>query len=148
VLRDVDEGAPRAPSPGLARLGDLVDSAAAAGLAVYVEEAERPAPLPADVDLAAYRIIQEALTNSARHSGGTKATVRVTYDDGALIVEVDDDGIPRPTARPGTRTGSPGNGIAGMTERAKALGGTLEAGPRPEGGFGVRAWLPVPGGEP
>ena len=148
VLRDVDESAPRSPSPGLARLGDLVDSAAAAGLAVHVEEAERPAPLPADVDLVAYRIIQEALTNSARHSGGTKATVRVAYGDGALIVEVEDDGIPRPAGRPSTRANGPGNGIAGMTERAKALGGTLQAGPRPEGGFGVRAWLPAHGSEP
>jgi len=148
VLRDVDESPPRAPSPGLARLGDLVDSAAAAGLAVHVEEAERPAQLPADVDLAAYRIIQEALTNSVRHSGGTRATVRVAYGDGALIAEVDDDGIHRPAGRPGIRANGPGNGIAGMTERAKALGGTLRAGPRPEGGFAVRAWLPVRGGEP
>jgi signal transduction histidine kinase len=147
VLRDIDESAPRAPSPGLARLGDLVDSAAAAGLAVHVEEAGRPAPLPADVDLAAYRIIQEALTNSARHSGGTTATVRVAYGDGGLILEVADDGVPRPAARPGTRVSRPGNGIAGMTERAKALGGTLQAGPRPEGGFGVRAWLPLHGSE-
>jgi signal transduction histidine kinase len=105
------------------------------------------------VDLAAYRIIQEALTNSARHSGGTQATVRVAYGDGALIVEVDDDGIPRPAGRPGTRPtgtrpGRPGNGIEGMTERAKSLGGTLRAGPRPGGGFGVHAWLPVHGSEP
>lgn len=148
VLRDIDESAPRAPSPGLARLGDLVDSAAAAGLSVHVEEAGRPAPLPADVDLAAYRIIQEALTNSARHSGGAKATVRIAYGDGALIVEVDDDGSPRPAGRTRTRANSPGNGIAGMTERAKALGGTLQARARPEGGFGVRAWLPVHGSEP
>ena len=99
------------------------------------------------MDLAAYRIIQEALTNSARHSGGTKATVRVAYGDGALIVEVEDDGIPRP-AWPSPRANGPGNGIAGMTERVKALGGTLQAGPRPEGGFGVRAWLPVHGSAP
>ena len=145
VLRDIDESAPRAPSPGLARLGDLVDNAAAAGLAVHLEEAEPRAPLPADVDLAAYRIVQEALTNSARHSGGTRATVRVTYGDGAAIVEVDDDGAGRPAGRPVGRAGSPGNGIAGMTERAKALGGTLQAGHRPEGGFRVRAWLPVDG---
>jgi signal transduction histidine kinase len=144
VLRDADESAPRSPSPGLSRLGDLADSATAAGLAVHIEEAERPAPLPADVDLAAYRIIQEALTNSARHSGGTKATVRVGYGDGALVVEVDDDGIPGP---PGRGSGA-GHGIAGMTERAKVLGGTLQAGPRPGGGFGVRAWLPVRGSEP
>jgi signal transduction histidine kinase len=144
VLRDAGESAPRAPSPGLARLGDLADSATAAGLAVHVEQAERPAPLPADVDLAAYRIIQEALTNTARHSGATEATVRVSYRDGTLVIDVDDNGIPRP---PGRGNG-PGHGIAGMTERAKALGGTLHAGPRPEGGFGVRARLPVPRSEP
>jgi len=69
VLRDIDESAPRAPSPGLARLGDLADSAAAAGLAVHIDVADLERPLPADVDLAAYRIVQEALTNSARHSG-------------------------------------------------------------------------------
>ena len=144
VLRDAGESAPRSPSPGLSRLGDLADGAAAAGLAVHIEEAERPAPLPVDVDLAAYRIIQEALTNTARHSGGAKATVRVGYGDGALVVEVDDDGVRRP---PG-RAGGSGHGIAGMTERARALGGTLQAGPRPGGGFGVRAWLPVRGSEP
>jgi signal transduction histidine kinase len=144
VLRDAGESAPRSPSPGLSRLGDLADGAAAAGLAVDIEEAERPAPLPADVDLAAYRIIQEALTNTARHSGGAKATVSVGYGDGALVIEVDDDGIGRP---PG-REGAPSHGIAGMTERAKALGGTLQAGPRPGGGFGVRVWLPVHGSKP
>src|SRR5580693_8880233 len=81
VLRGVDEGAPRAPAPGLARLGDLADTAAAAGLAVHVEESGPRVPLPADVDLAAYRIVQEALTNSARHSGGTNATVRIVYGE-------------------------------------------------------------------
>ena len=133
VLRDVDESAPRAPSPGLARLGDLVDSAAAAGLAVHIDVDGLERPLPADVDLAAYRIVQEALTNSARHSGGRVATVRVSYRDGALIVEVDDDGMPRsadrPPGWPGRPGSGPGNGIAGMTERAKVLGGTLQAGP-------------------
>jgi signal transduction histidine kinase len=77
--------------------------------------------------------------------------VRVAYGDGALIVEVDDDGIPRPAGsgfRPSTRVNGSGNGIAGMTERAKSLGGTLRAGPRPEGGFGVHAWLPVHRSEP
>jgi signal transduction histidine kinase len=152
VLRDVDSGgvtrAPREPAPGLARLGDLVDNAAATGLAVRVEEDGRPAPLPADVDLTAYRIIQEALTNSARHSGGSTATVRLGYGDGALRVEVDDDGTsrsPRSPGQPAARGNGSGHGIAGMTERAAALGGTLEAGPRPGGGFGVRAWLPVRG---
>ncbi len=155
VLRDVDadggtgggaEGdAPRAPAPGLALLGDLVDHAAATGLTVRVQEDGTPAQLPADVDLSAYRIIQEALTNTARHSGGTRATVRLGYADHGLEVEVDDDGPPAtrpaPVSAPPSAGGS-GNGIAGMTERASALGGTLEAGPRPGGGFRVRAWLP------
>jgi signal transduction histidine kinase len=150
VLRDVDSGgvtgAPRAPAPGLARVNDLVENAAAAGLAVRVEEDGRAAPLPADVDLTAYRIIQEALTNSARHSRGSTATVRLGYRDGALLVKVDDDGAPgQPGPAPAAANGS-GRGIAGMTERAAALGGTLEAGPRPGGGFGVTAWLPVSGG--
>jgi len=147
VLRDVDSGgatsAPRAPAPGLARLGDLVENAAAAGLAVRVEEDGQPAPLPADVDLTAYRIIQEALTNSARHSGGSAATVRLGYDGGALLVEVDDDGAPGAHGPVPAAANGSGRGIAGMAERAAALGGSLEAGPRPRGGFGVRARLPV-----
>jgi signal transduction histidine kinase len=156
VLRDVDETAPRSPSPGLARLGDLVDSAAAAGLTVHVEPPDGPAPLPAEVDLAAYRIVQEALTNSARHSGGSTATVRISQQNGGLLVEVADNGKARPSgsgsgsgsgAGSGPGSGS-GSGIAGMTERAKVLGGTLHAGPRPGGGFGVRAWLPVDRSEP
>ena len=156
VLRDVDE-APRSPAPGLVRLGDLTEHAAAAGLAVRVEEDGRRETLPADVDLTAYRIIQEALTNSARHSGGSNATVRLHHGPDALLIEVDDDG--RPAGGPAPRgagtgngggsgngrsgNGGSGNGIAGMTERAAALGGTLEARPRPEGGFAVRAWLPL-----
>ena len=115
VLRDIEENAPRAPSPGLARLGDLVDSAAAAGLTVHIEQAELPVPLPSEVDLAAYRIVQEALTNSVRHSVGTKATVRVSYADGGLMIEVDDDGPPRPAGRsrgrPGDRAGDRAAGL-------------------------------------
>jgi signal transduction histidine kinase len=142
VLRAVDESAPRAPAPGLARLGDLADTAAAAGLAVRVEESGQRAPLPADVDLAAYRIVQEALTNSARHSGGTNATIRIAFREDALVVEVHDDGARRPGRLPGQPRGT-GSGIVGMTERAAALGGTLQAGPRPGGGFAVRARLPL-----
>ena len=148
VLRDVDEGAPRTPAPGLTRLGDLVDNAAGAGLAVRTERDGDQVPLPADVDLAAYRIVQEALTNSARHSGGGHATVRLGYRETTLEIEVRDDGSPRPRGgAPPSTGGGPvngsGNGIAGMTERAAALGGTLTAGPRPEGGFEVRARLPL-----
>jgi signal transduction histidine kinase len=143
VLRDVDDIAPLAPSPGLARLGGLVSNAATAGLTVRILEEGQPVPLPADVDLAAYRIIQEALTNSARHSGSENATVRVAYGADALVVEVNDQGtLPLP-GRPPVQANGAGNGIIGMTERATALGGTLRTGRRPEGGFEVRAWLPM-----
>src|SRR5258708_1378271 len=130
VLRDVDahggaESAPRAPTPGLARRGDLGANAAAAGLAGRLEANGRRPALPADVDLAAYRIIQEALTNSARHSGCANATVRVRYGDDGLRVEVDDDGRSRPPGRPPTQVTGSGHGIAGMTERAATLGGML-----------------------
>ena len=156
VLRDVDQGAPLAPSPSLSRLGDLTDTAAAAGLAVRVEESGPRAVLPADIDLAAYRIVQEALTNSARHSGGTSAIVHVRYGEHDLEVEVTDNGPVRPgdPAGPAPGRGSgrarsqatgSGHGIDGMTERASALGGTLRAGPRPGGGFGVLARLPLDG---
>lgn len=143
VLRDVDDPAPLKPSPGLARLGDLVNNAATAGLTVRIRQEGQPAPLPADVDLAAYRVVQEALTNSARHSGGDNATVRVVYGADALVVEVKDQGAVRPPGRPPVQANGSGNGITGMTERATALGGTLRAGRRPEGGFEVRAWLPL-----
>jgi signal transduction histidine kinase len=146
VLREDGAGAPRAPSPGLSRLDDLADSAASAGLTVRIERDGTQRQLPADVDVAAYRIVQEALTNCARHSAGSTATVRVRYSDDDVVVQVDDEGtgagpVPRPTA-----DGSGGNGIAGMTERAHALGGSLQAGPRPGGGFRVRARLPLAGG--
>ena len=145
VLRAVDESEPRAPVPGLARLDDLADTAAAAGLAVRVEESGQRVPLPADVDLGAYRIVQEALTNSARHSNGSTATIRIAYREDALLIEVDDDGAPRPPGRPPGQTYGAGTGITGMTERAVALGGTLQAAPQPEGGFAVRARLPLAG---
>jgi signal transduction histidine kinase len=147
VLRDAGDGAPRAPAPGLARLGDLVDSAAAAGLTVQVREDGTRPELPASVDLAAYRIIQEALTNSARHSGGAAATVRLGYRPDGVLVEITDDGPPAgpAPASPGplSAVASTGAGIAGMTERAAAIGGTLTAAPRSTGGFAVRAWLPA-----
>ena len=149
VLRDVDEAAPRAPSPGLARLRDLVDSAAAAGLTVHLEEDGPLEPLPADVDVAAYRIVQEALTNSARHASGAAVTVRVRSGADALMVEITDDGAGQPAGRGASTVswdGGSGNGITGMAERAAALGGTLQAGPEPGGGFGVVARLPRRGG--
>ena len=144
VLRGADEAgggqdAPRAPAPSLDRVDELAASMGAAGLAVRVERHGRRLPLPAGAELGAYRIIQEALTNTARHSGSQAATVRITYREDGVEVDVDDDGAP---GRPAPRTGG-GHGIAGMTERAQAFGGWLRAGPRPGGGFRVQAWLPA-----
>jgi signal transduction histidine kinase len=141
VLRDVDNEAPRTPVPGLDELDALLERSRAAGLAVrMVEEGERR-PLPADVDVTAYRIVQESLTNSSRHSGSGRATVHLLYGESELCVEVDDDG---PALR-ASRTNGSGKGVTGMSERAQALGGTLLAGPRPGGGFSVRARLPLNG---
>ena len=140
VLRGVDEDEPRDPAPGLARLRALVAGAEAAGLAVRTVTEGEPRPLAAGLDLAAYRIVQEALTNVARHAGARTATVRVAYGAADLVIEVDDDGRGPSGAGDGTGTGS---GIAGMRERATALGGELDAGPRPGGGFRVRARLPL-----
>jgi signal transduction histidine kinase len=147
ALRQVDEAAPRAPQAGLAQLDDLVAGARAAGLRVHAEVDGAPRPLPAGVDLAAFRIVQEALTNVTRHAGPATATVRVTYGDDDLTVQVDDDGHGsggRAAGAAGAQRGDGGgNGIPGMRERAAALGGHLEAGPRPGGGFRVHARLPL-----
>ncbi|MDX2590893.1 sensor histidine kinase [Streptomyces sp. WI03-4A] len=128
--------APRAPAPGLDRLPELVEQAAAAGLTVDVRG--EPPQLSPGADLAAFRIVQEALTNVVRHSGSRHARVRFEHDGALLRLRVDDDG-------PATATdaGGSGNGLAGMRERAAALGGTIEAGPRPDGGFRVLAVLPA-----
>lgn len=143
VLRDVDQEAPRAPVPGLAELGALLERSRSAGLMVQVIEEGERCPLPADVDVTAYRIVQESLTNSSRHSAGGRATVRLSYGESVLLVEIDDEG---PTLGAGRNNGT-GEGITGMSERAQALGGTLQAAPRPGGGFSVRARLPLDGPE-
>jgi signal transduction histidine kinase len=145
ALRQVDEEAPRSPTAGLARLDDLVARTRAGGLTVDVEVTGQPAPLPSGVDLAAFRIVQEALTNVTRHAAARSATVRLVYGDGDLVVQVDDDGIGTTGWSPNGVGRDGGNGIAGMRERASALGGTVRAAARPGGGFRVRAWLPVGG---
>jgi len=136
ALRHVDEEAPRAPAPTLSHLDELVARAGGAGVTAHVVTEGQPRPLPAAVDLAAYRVAQEALTNVARHASTATATVRVAYRPDDLVLEVDDDGTPPHIV-------VPGNGITGMRERATALGGTLTAAPRPGGGFRVRAWFPL-----
>ncbi|WP_107469588.1 sensor histidine kinase [Streptomyces mangrovisoli] len=132
--------APRTPAPGLDRLPELVEQAVSAGLTVTVEG--EPPRLAPGTDLAAFRIVQEALTNVVRHSGSRVARVRVGRDDSgsALSLRVDDDG---PAAAAGADAGGSGNGLAGMRERAAALGGTIEAGPRADGGWRVLAVLPL-----
>ncbi|KAB2342512.1 sensor histidine kinase [Actinomadura rudentiformis] len=136
VLRQVDEAAPVVPPPGLDRLEELTSRPV--GPAVRTEIEGDPRPLPPEADLAAFRIVQEALTNVTKHSGATTVTVRIRYTAAAVHVQIDDDGRAEPDSQPG-------NGIRGMTERAEALGGTLTAHPRPEGGFRVEARIPLPG---
>lgn len=133
--------APRAPAPGLNRLPELIEQAAAAGLAVAVGTSGAREPLPPGVDLAAFRIVQEALTNVVRHSGSRTADVQVVYGGARLRLLVDDRG----PATAGDAGGS-GNGLAGMHERAAALGGSVDAGPRADGGFRVAAEIPLPPG--
>jgi signal transduction histidine kinase len=143
ILRQGDEQAPRSPTPTLARLDNLVSQAAAAGLTVRTETVGQVRPLPFGIDVAAFRIVQEALTNVARHAGPATATVQIAYGDRDVTVQVDDDGRgPAQQARPGS-----GKGILGMRERVAALSGELEAGPRPGGGFRVRVTLPLDGVE-
>jgi signal transduction histidine kinase len=138
VLRE-DE-ATYEPQPGLERMPDLVKQARGAGLDVeLVEEGERRA-VPAGVDLAAYRIVQEALTNARKHAGRVRATVRIRYLPDDVEVEVENA-----AGSGGTGDGS-GHGLVGMRERVRVYGGTIEAGPEDGGRFRVRARLPL-GGE-
>lgn len=134
--------APRSPAPGLDRLPELTEQAKSVGLTVDITTEGAPAALSPGTDLAAFRIVQEALTNIVRHSGSRAARVLLHYAPGALEIRVDDDGPA--TSRPGEPAGG-GNGLIGMRERAAALGGTIEAGPRPDGGFRVRARIPLDG---
>ncbi len=142
VLRGTGDGDELArPAPGLAGLTELVQSVRDAGLRVHVTVRGTPVPLTAEADRAAYRIVQEALTNVLRHAGATAtAWVVVTWKAEAVEVDVDDDGVDGAGSRPGN-----GQGIAGMRERATEVGGILAAGPRPGGGFTVRACLPTGG---
>jgi signal transduction histidine kinase len=155
--RDGDGGAaPLAPAPGLGELDALVAQAAAAGVEVRVSVAGGPRRLPPAVDLACYRVVQESLTNVLRHARASRAEIAVTHDNGLVTVEIIDDGkgsepppaaagLLRPAESPvGDRQGRrSGQGIVGMRERARSLGGSLEAGPRPGGGFRVQASIPV-----
>ncbi|MFD6058027.1 sensor histidine kinase [Rhodococcus wratislaviensis] len=137
-LRGGEDGPPIAPTAGIGDLDGVVERARAAGLTVTTAVEGAPRPLPAVVDVAAARIVQESLTNVARHSGGSSADVTVSYTPTSVRVRIDDDG----RGPAGTSAGGGGNGIPGMRERARALGGELTAGLGPGGGFRVQATLP------
>lgn len=141
VLRRGGEEAELAPQPGLAALGELVAQVSAAGLPTSFEVVGTLRPAPPGVELAAYRVVQEALTNCMKHAGPASATVAVRYTEDAIEIEVADDGRGA-AAAPGDGAG---HGLAGMRERVGLYGGALEAGPRPGGGFRVRARLPLDG---
>jgi signal transduction histidine kinase len=131
----------RSPTPGLSRVEDLRARSAAAGLPITVEVTGPVRDLPAAVDLAAYRVVQESLTNVLRHAGAATTVVRISYLPAEVTVEVTDTGPAGPG--PGAAGPGAGHGLAGMRERVTALGGQLEAGPRAGGGFRVYARLPA-----
>jgi signal transduction histidine kinase len=145
VLRgdgDGDQGPSLAPKPGLADVGSLVEQVGRAGLRVELVVEGPEAPLPAGVDLSAYRIVQEALTNAVKHGGPGRARVLVRYGEHDLEVQVRDEGGRGPAlARPAG--GRAGQGLVGMRERVNLFGGELHAGPGPDGGFTVDARLPL-----
>jgi signal transduction histidine kinase len=138
VLKAEEDGDGRAPQPGLARLTELLDAMRASGLPVEAVVEGTPRVLSPGVDLSAYRIVQEALTNSLRHAGGASARVVVRYEPHALELEIADDG----PGSPEDPEASGGHGLIGMRERVQLFGGELETGPRPGGGFLVVARLP------
>jgi signal transduction histidine kinase len=148
VLREEDlagtggggDGAPAAPMPGLDRVEDLVRRVRAGGVPVELRVEGEPRPLAPGVDLCAYRVVQEALTNVLKHARHAEAVVEVRYLPQHVTVSVTDDGegvIPDRVA------GGGGHGLLGMRERAKLYGGTISIGPRNEGGFAVRLTLPT-----
>jgi signal transduction histidine kinase len=136
ILRRDERDSGLRPQPGLADLDELVAQARRAGLPVELVVEGAPVALPAGVDLAAYRIVQEGLTNTHKHAGPARAGVAVRYEPDALELEITDDG------RAGANGGG-GHGLVGMRERVALYGGRLEAGPRPKGGFTIHAHLPL-----
>jgi signal transduction histidine kinase len=142
VLRDETEAAPRAPASMLDSLDSVIERSGHAGLTVRKVVEGEVRRLPAAVELAAFRIVQEAITNVVRHSGARTADVRLGYGPDMLTVRVDDDG----TAGARAQALEPGSGLRGMRERATALGGTLAIGAAPAGGVRVEAGLPVQAG--
>jgi signal transduction histidine kinase len=146
VLRDENADAELAPVPDLRRLPELVESAGRAGVPVEVRQAEavRAAALPESVALAAYRIVQESLSNVIRHAPGARTTVRLDLDGSDLLLCIENDAAARP-AQPMEVPGRAGHGLAGMRERVRQVGGSVETGARGAGGYRVAARLPIGG---
>ena len=148
LRRDEHEQLDRRPQPRLDDLPDLVDSARAAGLPVRLAVAGQPQALPQTVELAAYRVVQESLTNALRYAWSAPTSVALSYLDGGLDLVVENDVPAAPAAGRGAAAGERpvrggARGLQGLAERTQLLGGSLQAGPRPDGGFSVHAWLPV-----
>jgi signal transduction histidine kinase len=137
ILRSEDEELAIGPQPGLSSLQSLVEQVRASGVSLELRIEGEPVHLPAGIDLSAYRIVQEALTNVVKHAGGAAAEVAIRYRERALELDVVDDGHSRPIGVNGA-----GHGLIGMRERVALYGGTLEAGTRDGGGYAVRARLP------
>ncbi|WP_328475077.1 histidine kinase [Actinoplanes sp. NBC_00393] len=148
VLRDENADAELTPVPDLGRLTELVESAGRAGVPVEVREAAsvRAIVLPERVAVAAYRIIQESLSNVIRHAPGARTLIDLDVVDSDLVLSVVNDAAQRP-AQPVEAPGQAGHGLSGMRERARLAGGSLEAGGRDEGGYRVVARLPIGGDE-
>jgi signal transduction histidine kinase len=143
LLRQGDDAeAPTSPAPGLAQLPELAESFASTGLCVEVESVGTPRPLDPGVDLTAFRIVQEALTNVKKHAATEKARVQLTYSDDRITVTVTDEAAAQ-QSKTQAASASSGFGLIGMRERAQSVGGRLRAGRRPEGGFQVAAELPL-----
>jgi signal transduction histidine kinase len=150
LLREAAPDKSTAPAPRLGQIDDLAERARGAGVSVSVRRTIDGPDLPAVVELAAYRTVQEALTNVIRHANGSAAAVSVTREDDAVVVEITDDGTGIDTDDCGLHvtgvsgpTGSGGHGLTGMRERVAAIGGRVDWGPMPSGGFRVHAVLPV-----
>jgi signal transduction histidine kinase len=139
VLRRAEDGQALTPQPGLAGLAALVAQVQEAGLPVDLQIEGTPAPLPPGLDLSAYRIVQEGLTNALKHAGPARAALRVTYAPDTVEIEIRDDGAG------GGAGGGTGHGLVGMRERVALWGGKLQVGPE-RGGWVVRASLPLGGG--
>lgn len=142
IMREGSTESPLAPQPGLAQVDDLADSARAAGMEVDVQIQGDPVPLPPGLDLAAYRIVQEGLTNAIKHAGPGNVTVEICYDERQIRLRVRDHGRDRARV-PAPDAGVPSHGIVGMQERVALYGGDLSVRRVPEGGVEVHARLPV-----